>query len=122
MSLALPYRHDRPAERTQRTHSAFVSCHVLLELACPEVHIAFRCIGKAAATVAVPEAAVDYHHGSVFRKDDIWAARQLRALQPEPEPKAVKHGANGPLGSGIAAPDSRHVPTTTFARKSVGHG
>lgn len=119
--LTLPDGHDGPPEGTQGALGTAISRHVLFKLAHPESHIAFRSVGETAATMSVPEAAMDYDDCSVLRKNDVGAARQLPTLQPESETQPVKDGADDSLRCCVAAPDPRHVPAATLTRKVVGH-
>lgn len=39
--------------------------------------------------MAVPVTSIHKNHGVVFRQNDVWAARQIPSVQPEPVPHAM---------------------------------
>ena len=56
-----------------------------------------------AATVSVPEAALDKHYSPEFRQHQIRSARERRVMQPESETGRVQRGPDPEFGFRIAS-------------------
>jgi hypothetical protein len=67
----------------------------------------------------MPEAPVHEDHGVAGRKDQVWFAGQVFAVQPKAIPQGVKCLANDYFRFGVFRPNRRHHPASLFWRSPV---
>ena len=56
----------------------------------------------------MPVAAMHEDNLAAWRKDQVWAAGEVPALQPESVPHGVSQSANNQLRLGVASADAGH--------------
>ena len=97
----------------------FVAGGVAFEFGDPE----FAAVGWGgavdAATVAVPEAAVDEDGGFVFGEDNVGATGEVFGVEAEAVAEAVQKGADENLGFSVFAFDAGHIPGSALWREAV---
>src|ERR1035437_7868938 len=71
--------------------------------------------------MSVPETAVHKHDRSETGEDQIGAARQVLAVEPEAQPSTVQAGAQCEFWLGVASSDAAHVEPSLFEGQNVGH-
>ena len=107
---ALPDNQHPPPVTSESADGLPVAGYVALELRGPEDDVALWRVGKLAAAVPVPEAAVHEDDGPVPLQHDVWTSRQAPVVKPKPVAKSVEHRTDGNFRSGIAGLDPGHVP------------
>ena len=72
--------------------------------------------------MVVPKAPVDKDYLAVFWEDDVWAARQVADMQPEPEAQPVRRAPDNLLRRRVTAVDAGHDLAALFLGEYVRHG
>jgi hypothetical protein len=62
----------------------------------------------------MPEAAMHKYHLLPRREDQVWFAREIRAVQTKAVAEAVYEFAECQFRTCVLAPDARHVGTAAF--------
>jgi hypothetical protein len=82
--FAFPHDDDVPAQLTKFSPNLKVTFHVPSELRIPKIRSRFGRVGELAATVPVPETAVNEHDGSVFWQDDVGLSGKVGSMKAKP--------------------------------------
>lgn len=72
--------------------------------------------------MAMPEAAVNENHSTVFRQHDIRFSRQAFDVQTVAETLGEQGLADDQFRFCVLAPDAGHHPAADFLRNDIGHG
>jgi hypothetical protein len=71
--------------------------------------------------MSVPKTPMNEDHGTIFGKNDVRLARQVRSVQPEPKPLLVKQTSNDQLGFGVLATNTGHHPAARGGIYNICH-
>ena len=99
----------------------FVSIDIAKKLLLPEVRIGSRSGGIAASIMPMPEAAMDEHDGTVFRKNKVRGTGQASDVQSISKSPGKKKGAKCPFRPSVLAANARHHATALRGSRYV-HG
>lgn len=88
--LTFPHNDLLPASFLECARNFGVTFFIPGELLVPEFQIALWCVGKGAALMPVPEAAVNIDRGSIFRQHDIGSTGYVLAIQSKPIAEIVQ--------------------------------
>jgi hypothetical protein len=96
-----------------------VARHVAFELGQPKFWSRLWRRGNAAATMSVPEAAVDENRSSVPGQHDIGATGQSLAMQPEAQAPPMKRLSNHHLRSSVLTSKALHERAGLFGIHTI---
>jgi len=99
-----------------------IAAGVAFEFRHPECAVVGRRRGVPATPVAMPEAAMHEDNGLIFRQHNVGFAGKVLPVKTKPKTKFVEKRANALLRGRVLAPNSAHVPGTTFFVQPVTHG
>lgn len=119
--LAFPKSEYAPAGATKTGGVAAVPLPVGGQLGGPEFTIALGQNGEAAATVLMPEAAVNEHHGAVAGEYEVGASRKGASVEAKAKSAAVQVTTDDQLRFGVPAANGSHDSASGGAVKYVGH-
>ena len=106
VELAFPYDEREVALPAQRAEGTRVARAIRGELFQPELAVSFRYGCTVAATVCVPEAAVDEHGPSPCAVRRIGCSWEIPVAYAESQAERMKHTANGALGGSVFLADT----------------
>ena len=118
---AFPDHRHPPSEGGQIILDFPVSGDIRVEFLLPEIGAGRRSRCVAATRVAVPETAMHEQDGMVSGEDQIRAARQTFAVQPESEATGVEFATEEKFGLRIPAADAGHHARTHLRRHDIDH-
>lgn len=117
----LPEDEDPPASVQKHGDSIAIAPDVGGKFSFPEFNIAARCRGILAALVSMPVTAVNKHHRTMTRKNQIRSTGQASVMQPKTQSSAMQKASDKHLRPGILATDSGHHARPNFRRHHVCH-
>src|SRR5665213_97941 len=117
--FAPPDGQNIPAQALKFLSHAHVSRHVAGEFAVPERRVRLRPVGESTALMSVPVASMDEYYLTQTGEDQVGRARQVAAMESEPETQPVRRPPHGHLRLGVATADAGHQRRATFARDRV---
>lgn len=120
--LASPYSKGAPTQNRKRGLRCAVPLGVLGYLLAPKLSAGRGQRRAAAASVSMPEAAVNEDSEPVARQHDIGRPRQHAVVQSESEASVVQYAAHGQLRGGVSCPHSRHFRTFALRRAGARFG
>lgn len=91
LQVALPDYEGFPSQYSQCIKISFVAFYRCTELSQPEVGARGRRSGIPAPFVTVPVTPMNQDRGSVLFHNDVGCTWKGSVMQPEPEPRTVKH-------------------------------
>jgi hypothetical protein len=56
----------------------------------------------------MPEATVNENHSAIFGQNNVWRAREVGPMEPEPKTHRVQRLSDGNFGLRIRSPDCSH--------------
>ena len=118
--FAFPDRPDIPAESFQIGGSGAVALDIATNLCAPEFNVRFGCCSLP-AVMPMPKTPMNENYESVPREDDIGPAWQIRTMQAESKPIAVKCAPHGHLWLGVLRLDTAHQPRARLGIPTVDH-
>lgn len=111
--LALPNDVRFPAEFFEVAPIAAVAIFIGHDFRLPIIQFALGQFSPA-ATVAVPEAAVDENRFARFSKNEVGPARKLFVMQAVAIAFGVEEAAQNELRTGVSRADAGHYVTANF--------
>ena len=118
-NLALPGDENPPSVAGETLLVLPVPLDVASELGLPELLARPGSVGLA-ASVPVPETAVNEDRGASFREDDVGPTGQTADVGPKPVAEGVERPANYEFGLRIDTTDAAHERATVMRRQVVG--
>src|SRR5665213_621086 len=114
--FAPPDGQNIPAQALKFLSHAHVSRHVAGEFAVPERRVRLRPVGESTALMSVPVASMDEYYLTQTGEDQVGRARQVAAMESEPETQPVRRPPHGHLRLGVATADAGHQRRATPRR------
>lgn len=119
--FTFPHYQNCPASCLKLSSVACIPVYVFVELLLPKILASRRHRRISAASMTMPEAAMDEDYSAMFRENNIWSAWQLFRVHAKSEADAMQHGSQSQFRLSIAPPDARHVPAPSFTGQCIGH-
>lgn len=106
--FAFPDDAYAPSELGERPLNLAIPVDIAVEFGAPELYAALRRVGKVAARVPVPKAAVDKEREPAPGKHDVRRARKVSAVKSKTDAQAVKDAADRDFRGSVLLAYSRH--------------
>ncbi len=119
--FAFPDGDDVPGDGFEALDVERVAFTVAGHFLFPEICVGFWDGVFGAASVAVPEAAVDEYGGAVFRQDDVGGAGKCADIEPVAVAPAPQPAPYRLFGTGVLRADVRHTLVPLQGCQRVGH-